>query len=678
MNLHCVLFRTIWCGLVLFLLSFLPLPVEGDIITSEQEYVPGDIIIKYKEDRPSKISRGMRICWARSARKIGSKVEHLKLPPFMTTEQAIEHLKNDPNIAYVEPNYIVRPMGVPNDLYFDRQWALKNTGQRISGSKGTKGADIAACSGWEEETGDSSMVVAVIDTGISWHHPDLAENIWSNPGEVPDNGVDDDANGLVDDVRGWDFVHGDKDPTDSYGHGTHVAGIIGAEGDNNIGIAGVSWDVGLMPLRALNANGVGYHSDILAAMEYAMANNARIINASYGKESYSQLEFDALARAQEAGILVVAAAGNSAADVNAGPFYPAAYHKSRAKGDDRVLHNIIAVAATDNRDQLAEFSNYGATSVDVAAPGWAVYSTVPRPKTIVSWDFERGDIGGWDLAGSWGVTSQDGYDSNYSLTDSPDGDYGNNHNIAATTPVIVTEGNSGLVLKFRIKGNTEPENDRLNVEACVDGRGIGTDVDVDVDGAISRDGWKEATADLGRFDGVKELRIRFWLRTSGSDTHGGYLIDNVTIAAADENPATGEAYKYMQGTSMAAPHVSGLAALLWSQDPSRDYQSVKNAILENVDVLPSLSGKVLTGGRINVAKSLGVSALLEPEPQPEQESESAPEAELVEERVDSSVQSSGGGGGGGCVHDPSAALGLEWLFAAAVLFGLRRVRRFNR
>src|SRR5262245_97487 len=276
-------------------------------------------------------------------------------------------------VKYAEPNYLIHVENTPNDpKYGDGTlWAMNNTGQ----SGGTADADIDAPEAWDIATGTSSTVVAVIDTGVDYNHPDLAANIWTNPGEIPGNGIDDDGNGFIDDVHGWDFANNDNNPMDDNGHGTHVSGTIGAIGNNGTGVVGVNWNVSIMPVKFLNAQGSGTVAAAIQALQYAVANGARVSNHSYGSSSFSQAELDSIQAAGAAGDLVVAAAGNGnffGQPINNDntPFYPASYHPSP--------DNVIAVAATDRTDHFASFSNYGATSVDIAAPGVSIYSTTPN------------------------------------------------------------------------------------------------------------------------------------------------------------------------------------------------------------------------------------------------------------------------------------------------------------
>ena len=269
-----------------------------------------------------------------------------------------------PYVEYAEPDYVLRPASTPSDPMFNQQWALHNIGQSAGGDLGTADADIDAPAAWDVTTGDPSFTVAMIDTGMQWTHPDLAANVWWNSGEVANNGIDDDANGYVDDVRGWDFINDDNDPSDTNGHGTHTAGIVGAVGNNGIGIAGVAWSCKLMPLRFLGTGG-GYTSDAVLALQYAVAKGARVSNNSWGGAAYSQSLRDAIDAAKTAGHLFCAAAGNSGVNIETSPYYPASYN----------LDNVISVAATDNDDARASFSNYGASSVDLGAPGASIAST---------------------------------------------------------------------------------------------------------------------------------------------------------------------------------------------------------------------------------------------------------------------------------------------------------------
>ena len=270
-------------------------------------------------------------------------------------------------VSYVEPDFVIAPNAIPNDPSFSRLWGLANTGQ----SGGTVGADIDATTAWETTTGSDDVVIAVIDTGVDYTHSDLADNIWTNPGEIAGNGIDDDGNGYVDDVYGYDFYANDADPMDTDGHGTHVAGTIGAVGHNSSGVTGVAWDVSIMALRFLGPGG-GYTSDAIAAVNYVTAMrqagvNVVATNNSWGGGGSSQSLSDAIAAGYEAGVLFISAAGNDGTNNDVLPHYP-----SNDTGS-----GVISVAATTRTNSLASFSNYGIDSVDLAAPGASIYSTTP-------------------------------------------------------------------------------------------------------------------------------------------------------------------------------------------------------------------------------------------------------------------------------------------------------------
>lgn len=344
-------------------------------------YRKGELLVRYKSGATTQAyARANAAVGASSIREFPFlNVQQVKLPEGVSVNDAIVSYMQDPDVLYAEPNYLRYPMMVPNDPYFDpQQWALNNTGAYAAG---TAGDDIDITKAWDITQGSRSVIVAVIDSGVDYNHPDLVSNIWVNTKEDCNNGKDDDGNGYIDDCQGWNFAADTNDPMDDLGHGTHVAGIIGAVGNNGLGIAGVMWKVKIMPLKFIAdygtdvCGGDGFCGDVadeVAAIQYAVANGAKVINASYGSDTFSQDEHDAISAANDAGVLFVAAAGNGSLDTIGDnddilPEYPAGYN----------LPNIIAVAATDQNDERASFSNYGPNSVQVAAPGVYILSTVP-------------------------------------------------------------------------------------------------------------------------------------------------------------------------------------------------------------------------------------------------------------------------------------------------------------
>ncbi|MGI8980658.1 MAG: S8 family serine peptidase, partial [Pirellulaceae bacterium] len=296
-----------------------------------------------------------------------SGLREVRLAPGIDVQTALAAYQADPLVVYAQPNYRVHAQLTPNDPNFGNLWGLHNAGQTV----GTPDADIDAPEAWGTWTGNGTTIVAVIDTGVDYNHPDLAGNMWTNPGEIPGNGNDDDRNGIIDDYYGANFVglgNPTGNPFDDHYHGTHVAGTIGAIGNNSVGVAGVSWDVQIMAIKFLDSSGSGYSSDAIDGLNYAVSMGAKISNNSWGGGPYDQGLYDAIQSAGLGGHLFVAAAGNSGVDADFNPMYPAAYN----------LDNIVSVAATDHNDARASFSNYGAISVDLGAPGVDIYSTMPN------------------------------------------------------------------------------------------------------------------------------------------------------------------------------------------------------------------------------------------------------------------------------------------------------------
>ena len=338
---------------------------------SEEQAAPDRIIVKLEENASradlEQINEENNASTEKDLPR--SQVNVVDLPRDLPVNEAVETYEADPNVEFAEPDFVLRPAQTTsaNDSYYPRLYGLNNTGQ----NGGIQDADMDAPEAWNTTRGNTDTVVAVIDEGVDINHPDLKNNIWTNPGETAGDRIDNDRNGYVDDVNGWDFYNNDAsvyDPVSGRGdeHGTHVAGTIAAEGNNSVGVVGVNWQARIMPLKFLGPTG-GYTSDAVEALNYAVNKGVKISNNSWGGGGRSQALQDAISRADAAGHLFVAAAGNEGVNNDSTPHYPSNYTNP----------NVISVAATNNQDALADFSNYGATSVDLSAPGVNIYSTLP-------------------------------------------------------------------------------------------------------------------------------------------------------------------------------------------------------------------------------------------------------------------------------------------------------------
>ncbi len=285
---------------------------------------------------------------------------------------AINKKENEKSSLFIDDK-VPQPCIKPNDVSFKKQWYLHSTGQwfwvktLLFGKIpiwypliAKRGADIQAPEAWDITTGSPNVVIAIIDTGVDYTHLDLAANIWNNTDEIPNNGIDDDNNGYIDDVMGWDFAYNNNDPMDGFGHGTGCAGIAAAVGNNGIGITGVAWNCKIMPVKVLNDQGMGSTSNIVKGIKYAADNGADVISISIGSDDTSRMR-DAVNYAYSKGVFICAAAGNGASDTKN---YPGAYE------------NVTAVAFTNLRDKVHDSSSYG-DWVDIAAPGSFLYTTAP-------------------------------------------------------------------------------------------------------------------------------------------------------------------------------------------------------------------------------------------------------------------------------------------------------------
>jgi len=325
-----------------------PVSADAGSPPTDVPYAPDRIVVKFKEDLKSahvaQLNARQGTTVVAELPQIG--VQILSVPPG-EVEAKIAAYRADSSVEYAEPDYIARLTYEPNDPYYNdgHQWGPQK---------------IFAPQAWDLCTGASNVVIAVLDWGVDLQHPDLATKMWTNPGEIAGNGIDDDGNGYVDDVYGWDFANDDHDPQDDYGHGTHVAGIAAAATDNGVGIAGVAFNSSIMAVKVGDGTtGKAAYSDIAYGLMYAADNGAKVINLSLGEHAFSSFLEGAVNYAWNAGCVVVGAVGNHN---RSDPFYPAAYD------------NVIGVSATDQSDVKASWSNYG-PHVAVAAPGVSIYST---------------------------------------------------------------------------------------------------------------------------------------------------------------------------------------------------------------------------------------------------------------------------------------------------------------
>ena len=568
-----------------------------------QEYVAGEVVVRFRAGvtaaaRADALGAvGARLRPADSL--TGATV--VELPEGASVPLALAALESDSDVAYAEPNYLYRLSGVPNDPLFGTLWGLSQPSD----------ADIDAPEAWNLQTGKASVVVAVVDSGVAVDHPDLAQNIWTN--NDPPGGGDQDGNGFLDDTHGWDFVQGDASPRDFNGHGTHVAGTIGARGNNAIGIAGVNWVVSLMPVRAADASGSLTSANIASAILYACREGADVVNGSFGGSALGSVVRDAVLSADCAQTLMVFAAGNSNFNLepngSANDAFPCELHRPTAQGGANAA-NVLCVAATTEADTRASFSNYGATAVHLAAPGTNINSAAiahslvagstegfegTDPEFDTRWGDRTSTAG--DLP--WGRTSAVANTGTYSLADSPGANYENDSNTTIRRlGAYNLAGREGCKLDYRLRLATQFGIDWFEVW----GGSTGATASFLAGWSGSSGGtFVSLSDDISALDGLGAAYLRLGLVSDAATVGDGAYVDDMLLKCLTLGA---NVFQALNGTSMATPHVAGAAALLLAQNSTLTVAQLKSQILDNVDAVPALAGLVATGGRLNLLSSV--------------------------------------------------------------------------
>lgn len=546
--------------------------------------------------------------------------ELLRVTPGTSVREALSALRADPRVAAADPDHFLTNFSVPDDPDLPRQWALQPDPPSPTSGSAPESGGIDVGPAWDRTVGSPDAVVAVIDGGYDFTVPDLASVAWTNPGETAGNGTDDDGNGYVDDVRGWDFVGRnagqpveDDDPSDddpaSGGHGAHVAGILGARGDDGQGISGVAQNVRIMPLRVcarapLQGGNRCLLSAVVRAVNYAGRNGARVANLSLGGAAYDQTLVDAFAA--NPGTLFVVAAGNDGRDNEQHPVYPCSYQPVRDSTVAGRVDNVVCVAALDQRGRPASFSNWGAEDVDLAAPGVDIWSIYRQYRRAVVWsdDFEGDDLADrWSGSGFGLGAPGDGPLISTGLTDSPGAapTAGEHHfvsehfSVPAGAEYCEVQGE-----RFARLAATED----FSYSVWREGAEGPTSFSLAV--TWPKQGLKTFGTDL--FDASELAGQRATLHVDyaapeGLDETYGVWLDNLrVVCGAVVAPAP---YALLSGTSMASPMVAGAAALLFSLKPSATPTQVRGALVGSARKSSAWAGRTVSGGRLDVAAAMG-------------------------------------------------------------------------
>jgi len=557
-------------------------------------FVPGELVVQFREGVTAP-ARGAALA-PRSARVVQSLgapgLTLVRLPRGASVLEAAAALSRDLRVVVAEPNYLYQLSAVPppNDTDFTELWGLDQPSD----------ADIDALEAWDTTTGSSSILVAVVDSGVAYDHPDLAGNMWTGPSVPPG------------DIHGHDFVDEDNDPLDFNGHGTHVAGTIGAVGNNMVGVTGVNWDVSIMAVRAADSDGSLTNADINQALTYACANGAHIVNGSFGGSGRSQTQANIFKSAACRNTLFLFAAGNENAlltgDTLPARSYPCEYHRAAPQGFS--VPNIVCVGATTHTDTRSPFSNRGPAAVHLGAPGGTgngvapdILSTWPGWVEVFSDDFEA-DFAAWtqrDGTGAWQRTNELSVSGLWSMTDSPGADYlADQDTTIGNLNAIDLTGRDGCGVEYALDllirdvvGNVV--FDWFSVDAAPSATGPWTELNFYF-GA----GSGLVAEDLSSYDGAPVF-LRFHVVSDDVEHDDGAHVDDVVVRCLDP---LGFGYESIPGTSMATPHVAGVAALLLAANPELTVAKLKNDILKGVDRKTALATHFSTGGRLNADKSI--------------------------------------------------------------------------
>lgn len=516
----------------------------------------------------------------------------IKIDPDKTVEQSVAEMNNDPAVEFAQPNYLYKLNATPNDPRFAQLWGLRNTAQTIispggpdspssTGNPGTAGKDMNLATAWDHITNCNSVIVAVIDSGVNYDHEDLAANMWDGSPTYPNHG--------------YNFYDNNDDPMDLNGHGTHVSATLGAVGNNNIGSVGVCWNTKIMALRVSDALGSIATADIVAAVNFAVTNGAKVINMSLSGGNFDNAFDTALTNARNAGVVAVVAAGNDGVNADSGsdPVYPCNYEHA----------NLICVAALNQRYALASFSNFGIVSVDVGAPGVNIVSSwngsyVTLPDSLNSgWTSSTTTTSGWNynsVSTSQGLLNALTNPSNFNGVNN----YNNNTDDRIWKSFDLTPYRAAKVSYLSNWTFSTGDGMRGYVNAGA-GDPIPADILFDVATGVS-DGFEYWEADITSYINTNTtIGFRFTSNSSGTNT-GMSIVLFDTFGLNISNTA----YNVIHGTSMASPHVAGLAAMLMAYNPNYTYVEVVAAIKNGGDTEASLTGKTTTSKAVNAMGSL--------------------------------------------------------------------------